>query len=71
MANLGEYLTQLEAAVTARGGVVHWARDADEANQIALDLVRASRPDVGSFQRARRPGEAYRLTASPVRRPHP
>jgi len=32
---------QLEAAVTARGGVVHWARDAAEANAIVLDLVRA------------------------------
>ena len=33
---------QLEAAVTARGGVVHWARDATEANRIAVDLVRAT-----------------------------
>jgi L-lactate dehydrogenase complex protein LldF len=41
MAHLDTYLEQLEAAVTARGGVVHWARDATEANQIAIDLVRA------------------------------
>ena len=34
MADLGGYLTQLEAAVTARGGTVHWARDATEANAI-------------------------------------
>ena len=32
MAHLPDYLAQLEAAVIARGGVVHWARDANEAN---------------------------------------
>ena len=42
MARLPELLEQLEAAVTARGGVVHWARDAAEANAIVLDLVRAT-----------------------------
>src|SRR6187431_3113213 len=41
MAYLPDYLAQLESAVTARGGVVHWARDANEANAIAVDLVRA------------------------------
>ncbi len=41
MAHLPEYLVQLEEAVTARGGVVHWARDAAEANAIVVDLVRA------------------------------
>ncbi|HYK69564.1 MAG TPA: LutB/LldF family L-lactate oxidation iron-sulfur protein [Streptosporangiaceae bacterium] len=40
MADLGGYLTQLEAAVEARGGTVHWARDAAEANQIVTRLVR-------------------------------
>ena len=45
MANLREYLTQLEQAVTARGGVVHWARDATEANQIAIDLIQAKGVD--------------------------
>jgi L-lactate dehydrogenase complex protein LldF len=40
LAHLDEYLVQLETAVTARGGTVHWARDAVEANQIAVDLVR-------------------------------
>ena len=40
MARLPELLEQLEAAVTARGGVVHWARDATEANRIIVDLVR-------------------------------
>ncbi|HEY5050239.1 MAG TPA: LutB/LldF family L-lactate oxidation iron-sulfur protein [Acidothermaceae bacterium] len=42
MARLPELLEQLEAAVTARGGVVHWARDAAEANRIIVDLVRAT-----------------------------
>ena len=45
MAHLEEYLVQLEEAVTARGGVVHWARDAAEANRIAIDLVRAKGVD--------------------------
>ncbi len=45
MAHLDTYLAQLEAAVTARGGVVHWARDANEANRIAVDLVRAAGAD--------------------------
>jgi L-lactate dehydrogenase complex protein LldF len=45
MANLPDYLVQLEEAVTARGGVVHWARDADEANRIVVDLVRATGAD--------------------------
>ncbi|KJK12466.1 (4Fe-4S) protein [Terrabacter sp. 28] len=42
MARLPELLEQLEANVTARGGTVHWARDAAEANRIVLDLVRAT-----------------------------
>ena len=45
LANLDTYLVRLEEAVTARGGVVHWARDAEEANQIVLDLVRAEGTD--------------------------
>src|SRR5215203_561669 len=45
MAHLPEYLHQFEEAVTARGGVVHWARDAAEANAIVLDLVRAKGVD--------------------------
>jgi len=40
MANLPALLEQLEAAVTARGGTVHWAADAAEANRIVTDLVR-------------------------------
>lgn len=42
MARLPELLEQLEANVTARGGVVHWARDAEEANRIVTDLVAAT-----------------------------
>ena len=42
MRNLGHYLTELESQVTARGGTVHWARDAIEANRIVTDLVRAT-----------------------------
>ena len=45
MAHLPAYLEQLESAVTARGGVVHWARDADEANRIVTDLVKATGAD--------------------------
>ena len=42
LAHLDEYLLQLEVAVTARGGVVHWARDAAEANRIVTGLVQAT-----------------------------
>jgi L-lactate dehydrogenase complex protein LldF len=42
MARLPELLVQLETQVTARGGVVHWARDAAEANAIVADLVEAT-----------------------------
>jgi L-lactate dehydrogenase complex protein LldF len=45
MARLTEYLAQFEEAVTDRGGIVHWARDAAEANAIVLDLVRAKGVD--------------------------
>ena len=40
--HLDSYLAQFEEAFTAAGGHVHWARDATEANQIVLDLVRAT-----------------------------
>lgn len=40
MARLPELLEQLEQNVTAHGGVVHWARDANEANDIVTQLVR-------------------------------
>jgi L-lactate dehydrogenase complex protein LldF len=42
MARLDEHLIRLEAAVQDRGGVVHWARDANEANSIVTGLVRAT-----------------------------
>ncbi|WP_408668275.1 LutB/LldF family L-lactate oxidation iron-sulfur protein [Jatrophihabitans sp.] len=42
LANLDSYLSQLEARVTERGGVVHWARDAAEANRIVTELVMAT-----------------------------
>jgi L-lactate dehydrogenase complex protein LldF len=41
LANLPSYLIQLEAAVTAAGGVVHWARDAAEANAVVAGIARA------------------------------
>ncbi|MFG2053151.1 lactate utilization protein B [Micromonospora sp. NPDC048930] len=45
MARLPELLEQLEAAVTAAGGSVHWAADAVEANRIVTDLVAAAGAD--------------------------
>jgi L-lactate dehydrogenase complex protein LldF len=41
MATLPEQLERLEAAVVARGGVVHWARDGAEANAIVARVARA------------------------------
>jgi L-lactate dehydrogenase complex protein LldF len=41
LARLDDYLLQFEAAVEARGGHVHWARDAAEANAVVLDVARA------------------------------
>ncbi|MFC6086210.1 lactate utilization protein B [Sphaerisporangium aureirubrum] len=38
--NLDRYLLQVEEAVTAAGGHVHWAADAAEANAIVTKLVR-------------------------------
>ncbi|WP_309055755.1 lactate utilization protein B [Streptomyces sp.] len=40
--HLDAYLLQLEEAVTAAGGTVHWAADAAEANEIVASLVRAT-----------------------------
>ncbi|ROP26576.1 LutB/LldF family L-lactate oxidation iron-sulfur protein [Pseudokineococcus lusitanus] len=45
MARLPELLEQLEANVVARGGTVHWARDAEEANATVLRLVREAGAD--------------------------
>ncbi|MET9911194.1 LutB/LldF family L-lactate oxidation iron-sulfur protein [Streptomyces sp. NPDC006476] len=38
--HLDRYLVQLEESVTAAGGTVHWAADADEANRIVARLVK-------------------------------
>ncbi|MER5644624.1 lactate utilization protein B [Streptosporangium sp. NPDC002524] len=40
--DLERYLLQMEEAVTAAGGHVHWAADAEEANRIVADLVKAT-----------------------------
>jgi L-lactate dehydrogenase complex protein LldF len=40
LAHLDRYLVQLADQVGARGGVVHWARDAVEANQLVAVFVR-------------------------------
>ncbi|NUP15993.1 MAG: iron-sulfur cluster-binding protein [Streptomyces sp.] len=40
--HLDRYLVQLEESVTAAGGTVHWAADAEEANRIVADLVKAT-----------------------------
>ena len=42
MTNLPDLLVQFEEAFTARGGTIHWARDAAEANRIVTDLVKAT-----------------------------
>ncbi len=41
LAHLPGYLEQLEQRVTAAGGVVHWARDAAEANRIVAGIALA------------------------------
>jgi len=43
--HLDSYLLQLEENLTAAGAVVHWARDAAEANRIVVDLVREALAD--------------------------
>src|SRR4051794_30297133 len=45
MARLDQHLEELERQVGARGGTVHWARDADEANAIVTRLVQATGAD--------------------------
>ncbi len=42
LSRLDLHLEQLETAVTAAGGQVHWARDGAEANAIVARLVRAA-----------------------------
>ncbi|MGV0870591.1 lactate utilization protein B [Mycolicibacterium sp. XJ879] len=45
LARLPELLEQFERNVIARGGTVHWARDAAEANQIITAIVRSCGTD--------------------------
>ncbi len=40
MHNLDRYLLELEESVTKAGGKVHWAQDAQDANQIIVNLVK-------------------------------
>jgi L-lactate dehydrogenase complex protein LldF len=40
LAHLDSYLVQLEQRVTERGGTVHWAPDAQAANEIVVELAR-------------------------------
>ena len=39
LAHLDRYLEQLEAQVTAAGGIVHWAQDAEAARRLIVQLV--------------------------------
>ena len=45
MEHLAFYLEQFEANCTRAGGVVHWARDAEEARRIVTELVKTSGSD--------------------------
>ena len=42
LARLPELLAELEANVVAAGGIVHWARDADEANRIVASIAQGA-----------------------------
>lgn len=42
MEHLEFYLREFEARCTEQGGVVHWARDAEEAGRLVVSLVKAS-----------------------------
>ena len=62
LARLDEVLVELEASVTARGGIVHWARDAAEANEIVTDVV------AGRGRARGREGEVARDRRDPAQR---
>src|SRR5271154_2573363 len=47
MENLDFYLEEFERNCTRAGGVVHWARDAEEARRIVVELAKASGSDEG------------------------
>ena len=42
LSNLAGYLEQFEAAATANGATVHWARDAEEHNRIVAGILAAA-----------------------------
>ena len=42
---LPELLEEFERNVTARGGIVHWARDKHEANRIIADIIKSKGVD--------------------------
>src|ERR1700722_13094408 len=52
MENLDFYLEEFEANCTRAGGVVHWARHAEEARQIIVGLVKARGSGEGTKRKA-------------------
>ncbi len=51
--NLGPLLEQLEAQCKANGIHVHWAKDAAEANQVIVDICKASAPPGATIVKAK------------------
>lgn len=51
--NLKELLSQLEKSCTANGVSVHWAKDAESANKIILDLCMRANPDGATVVKAK------------------
>jgi L-lactate dehydrogenase complex protein LldF len=45
LADLEQHLVQLEVALTEQGAIVHWARDAEEANRIVTEVAKAHAVD--------------------------
>jgi L-lactate dehydrogenase complex protein LldF len=45
LADLGGHLERLEASLTRAGATVHWARDAQEANRIVVEIARRHQVD--------------------------
>ena len=43
IANLAQYLTEFEQQITARGGHVHWAENAEQANDYVVELAKAAK----------------------------
>lgn len=50
MRYLDAYLLEFEANCIRAGGTVHWARDADEAQQIVIALARAATEEAGQHE---------------------